>query len=34
MAYVMVLAGAGMVVGNLAGGIISDKLGLKRPVHF
>lgn len=27
MAYVMVLAGAGMVVGNLAGGIISDKLG-------
>ncbi|WP_185290135.1 MFS transporter [Chryseobacterium lactis] len=27
MAYVMVLAGAGMVVGNLAGGVISDKLG-------
>ncbi|WP_185145684.1 MFS transporter [Chryseobacterium sp. G0186] len=27
MAYVMVLAGAGMVIGNLAGGIISDKLG-------
>ncbi|QIY92707.1 MFS transporter [Chryseobacterium gallinarum] len=27
MAYVMVLAGAGMVVGNLAGGIVSDKLG-------
>lgn len=27
MAYVMVLAGAGMVVGNLVGGIVSDKLG-------
>ncbi|MDN5422993.1 MAG: MFS transporter [Chryseobacterium sp.] len=27
MAYVMVLAGAGMVVGNLAGGFISDRLG-------
>lgn len=27
MAYVMVLAGAGMVVGNLGGGVISDKLG-------
>jgi len=27
MAYVMILAGAGMVVGNLAGGILSDKLG-------
>lgn len=27
MAYVMILAGAGMVVGNLAGGFISDKLG-------
>ncbi|ASW76429.1 MFS transporter [Chryseobacterium piperi] len=27
MAYVMVLAGAGMVVGNLAGGFLSDKLG-------
>ncbi|RXM53862.1 MFS transporter [Chryseobacterium sp. CH25] len=27
MAYIMVLAGAGMVVGNLAGGIVSDKLG-------
>ncbi|ATN04344.1 MFS transporter [Chryseobacterium indologenes] len=27
MAYVMVLAGAGMVVGNLVGGLVSDKLG-------
>lgn len=27
MAYVMVLAGAGMVIGNLAGGFLSDKLG-------
>ncbi|MCD1118240.1 MFS transporter [Chryseobacterium turcicum] len=27
MAYVMILAGAGMVVGNLAGGFLSDKLG-------
>ncbi|TZF95297.1 MFS transporter [Chryseobacterium panacisoli] len=27
MAYVMVLAGAGMVVGNLVGGVVSDKLG-------
>ncbi|SFN23835.1 MULTISPECIES: MFS transporter [Chryseobacterium] len=27
MAYVMILAGAGMVVGNLAGGFISDRLG-------
>lgn len=27
MAYVMVLAGAGMVVGNLAGGFLSDRLG-------
>ncbi|MCW3161285.1 MFS transporter [Chryseobacterium oryctis] len=27
MAYVMILAGAGMVVGNLGGGILSDKLG-------
>lgn len=27
MAYVMVLAGAGMVVGNLTGGILSDRLG-------
>ncbi|WP_315057413.1 MFS transporter [Chryseobacterium indoltheticum] len=27
MAYVMILAGGGMVVGNLAGGFLSDKLG-------
>ncbi|MCU7615773.1 MFS transporter [Chryseobacterium sp. PBS4-4] len=27
MAYVMILAGSGMVVGNLAGGFLSDKLG-------
>lgn len=27
VAYVMVLAGAGMVVGNLAGGYITDKMG-------
>ena len=27
MAYVMILAGAGMVVGNLAGGFLSDRLG-------
>ncbi|WP_390450702.1 MFS transporter [Chryseobacterium sp. Alg-005] len=27
MAYVMVLAGSGMVVGNLAGGFLSDRLG-------
>lgn len=27
MAYVMVLAGAGMVLGNLAGGFLSDRLG-------
>jgi len=27
MAYVMILAGAGMVVGNLAGGYLSDRLG-------
>ncbi|MFB6456443.1 MFS transporter [Chitinophaga sp. Hz27] len=27
MAYVMVLAGAGMVVGNLLGGYLSDKIG-------
>ncbi|WP_370896007.1 MFS transporter [Chryseobacterium gossypii] len=27
MAYVMILAGGGMVVGNLAGGILSDRLG-------
>ncbi len=27
MAYVMVLAGAGMVVGNLTGGFLSDRLG-------
>lgn len=30
MAYVMVLAGAGMVVGNLAGGFLSDRLGPER----
>lgn len=27
MAYIMILAGAGMVVGNLAGGYITDKMG-------
>lgn len=27
MAYVMILAGGGMVVGNLAGGFLSDRLG-------
>ncbi|EJL74439.1 MFS transporter [Chryseobacterium populi] len=27
MAYVMILAGSGMVVGNLAGGFLSDRLG-------
>ncbi|WP_062703037.1 MFS transporter [Chryseobacterium indologenes] len=27
MAYVMILAGGGMVVGNLAGGFVSDRLG-------
>ncbi len=27
MAYVMILAGGGMVVGNLAGGFLSDKMG-------
>lgn len=27
MAYVMILAGAGMVVGNLGGGFLSDRLG-------
>lgn len=27
MAYVMILAGCGMVVGNLAGGFLSDRLG-------
>ncbi|MBW7676744.1 MFS transporter [Chryseobacterium chendengshani] len=27
MAYVMILAGGGMVLGNLAGGFLSDKLG-------
>lgn len=27
MAYVMIIAGAGMVVGNLAGGFLSDRLG-------
>lgn len=30
MAYVMVLAGAGMVVGNLLGGILSDRIGAAR----
>ncbi|RKS97503.1 MFS transporter [Chryseobacterium defluvii] len=30
MAYVMILAGGGMVVGNLAGGFLSDKLGPER----
>ncbi|RZJ51052.1 MAG: MFS transporter [Chryseobacterium sp.] len=30
MAYVMILAGSGMVVGNLAGGFLSDKLGSEK----
>ncbi|HEY0272366.1 MAG TPA: MFS transporter, partial [Chitinophaga sp.] len=30
MAYVMILAGAGMVLGNLAGGFLSDRIGAAR----
>ncbi|RYY60740.1 MAG: MFS transporter [Chitinophagaceae bacterium] len=30
MAYIMILAGAGMVIGNLAGGYLTDRLGTDR----
>ena len=30
MAYIMILAGAGMVIGNIAGGYLTDRLGTNR----
>jgi len=30
MAYIMILAGAGMVIGNLLGGMLSDKIGASK----
>ncbi len=30
MAYIMILAGAGMVIGNLLGGMLSDKMGASK----
>lgn len=30
MAYIMILAGAGMVIGNLLGGVLSDKIGASK----
>jgi MFS transporter, DHA1 family, arabinose polymer utilization protein len=34
MAYVMVLAGGGMVIGNLLGGFLSDRIGASRATAF